>query len=44
MENDRRVMESGVVQEMEELVGGSDGEVRVWLSTKTPLRDAQGNV
>jgi PAS domain S-box-containing protein len=44
MENDLRVMESGEVHEVEELVGGSEGQARVWLSTKTPLRDSQGNI
>jgi PAS domain S-box-containing protein len=44
MANDRRVMESGEPQELEEVVGGSTGHARVWLSTKTPMRGADGAV
>jgi PAS domain S-box-containing protein len=44
MANDRRVMESGEPQEVEEVAGGSNGHGRVWLSTKTPMRGADGSV
>jgi two-component system cell cycle sensor histidine kinase/response regulator CckA len=41
--NDRRVMESGVEELVEEAVPGPDGQ-RVFLSTKTPWRDSSGLV
>jgi len=44
MANDRRVMDSGEAQEIEEVVGGANGHARVWLSTKTPMRGADGTV
>jgi PAS domain S-box-containing protein len=44
MLNDRQVMEAGVTQEFEELAGRAGGHPRVWLSTKTPMRDAAGQV
>ena len=44
MRNDRQVMASGVSQEFEELAGEADGQPRVWLSTKSPLRDPAGQV
>jgi PAS domain S-box-containing protein len=44
MANDRRVMESGAAEELEEVVGEVEGRRRVWLSTKTPLRDETGAV
>ena len=44
MENDRKVMESGNVEELEELVGRDGGQFRVWLSTKRPLRNLAGTV
>jgi PAS domain S-box-containing protein len=40
---DRRIMDSGVSAVVEEIVDGPTGH-RVWLATKTPLRDAQGRV
>ncbi len=42
-ENDRRIMESGVEEVVEEAVPSPDGE-RVFLSTKTPWRDSTGRV
>ena len=39
MANDRRIMDAGRAEEVEELVGVEAGQPRVWLSTKTPLRD-----
>jgi PAS domain S-box-containing protein len=44
MANDRRIMQRGVVEELEEFIGKTGGTPRVWLSTKTPLRDADRNV
>ena len=44
MANDRRIMETGHVEEMEELIGSEGAQPRVWLSTKTPLRDASDQV
>jgi PAS domain S-box-containing protein len=44
MTNDRRVMETGVPEQFEELAGEADGQPRVWLSTKSPMRDAAGQV
>jgi PAS domain S-box-containing protein len=45
MAADRRVMEMDqIVEELEELVGTDGGQVRAWLSTKSPLHDADGQV
>ncbi len=44
MRNDQRVMDAGRTVELEEIVGLADGAPRVWLSTKTPLRDASGAI
>ncbi len=44
MRNDQRVMDAGHTVELEEIVGVADGAPRVWLSTKTPLRDASGAI
>jgi PAS domain S-box-containing protein len=44
MANDRRVMEAGHTEEVEELVGPAGEAPRTWLSTKTPLRDMNGQV
>jgi PAS domain S-box-containing protein len=43
MANDRRVMESGQTQVMEEVVPSPNGP-RTFLSSKTPYRDAEGRV
>ena len=43
MENDRRVMSSGRVERIEELLVTPDGQ-RTYLSTKSPLRDVSGKV
>jgi PAS domain S-box-containing protein len=43
MGGDRRVMDSGEVQTYEE-TATAGGVTRVWLSTKGPYRDLQGNV
>ena len=44
MANDRRVMDAGVAEVLEEVVGTEDGLTRIWLSTKAPLRDEAGAV
>ncbi len=44
MENDRRVMDKAVAEEVEEEVPMPDGASRVWLSQKRPYVDAQGRV
>jgi PAS domain S-box-containing protein len=44
MENDRRIMASGVAEDLEERVPLPDGTERIWLSRKSPYRDATGNV
>ena len=44
MRNDRQVMETGVSQEFEERTGEAEGQPRIWLSTKAPMRDAAGQV
>ena len=44
MANDSAVMASGQRQELEEEVTDAQGRVRLWLSTKTPMRDAKGLV
>jgi PAS domain S-box-containing protein len=44
MTNDRRVILEGRTQVVEERVGEHAGRPRVWLSTKTPLRDPEDAV
>jgi PAS domain S-box-containing protein len=44
MANDRRIMTSGQVEAVEESVEDGHGVVREWLSTKTPIRRADGEV
>jgi hypothetical protein len=44
MENDQRIMESGVPADIEEIVRQSDGTRHVWASRKMPNKDAAGNV
>lgn len=44
MATDRRVMESGVIEQIEEQVQHADGTPATWLSTKAPFRDADGEV
>jgi PAS domain S-box-containing protein len=44
MENDRIVMETGREMDVEETLPTADGGVSIWLSHKTPHRDADGNV
>jgi PAS domain S-box-containing protein len=44
MATDQRIMTSGVPEEAEERVGAAGGQPRIWLSTKAPIRDADGVV
>jgi len=44
MATDRRIMESGRAEQVEEEIRLSDGTPAIWLSTKEPLIDAAGNV
>ena len=44
MANDRRIMAAGQAEACEELVGRDSDRPRVWLSTKTPLRNADREV
>ena len=44
MDNDRAVIDSGRTQQLEEFVGVLDGQPRLFLSTKTPLRDDLGDI
>ncbi|NEX63078.1 hybrid sensor histidine kinase/response regulator [Noviherbaspirillum galbum] len=44
MATDRRIMESGAVEFIEEQVDFPDGRRAVWLSTKAPFRDGEGKV
>jgi PAS domain S-box-containing protein len=42
--NDRRVMAEGTTQTLEERVGKDGESPRIWLSTKTPMRDSDGAI
>ena len=44
MANDRRIMEGGAAEQVEEAVSLPDGTPAVWLSTKAPFKDATGEV
>ena len=44
MMNDRRIMERGEPEQVEEEVSLPDGARAFWLSTKVPLRNAAGEV
>jgi PAS domain S-box-containing protein len=44
MANDRRIMESGVPEQIEEDILLADGSPATWLSTKAPMRDGEGQV
>jgi PAS domain S-box-containing protein len=44
MRNDRRIMAEGQTEKVEELVNGSDGQSRTWISTKAPMHGADGAV
>ena len=44
MANDRRIMDTGVAEQLEERVTLPDGSEAWWHSTKAPLRDPSGRV
>jgi PAS domain S-box-containing protein len=44
MATDRRVMDTGQPEQVEEAVRLPDGTASLWLSTKAPMRDADGRV
>ena len=44
MAADRRILDSGIGEKLEELVTDSHGVQRTFLSTKNPMRDRQGKV
>ncbi len=44
MADERRIMDSGMAEQKEERVRRPDGTVAVWLSTKAPFTDKQGQV
>lgn len=44
MATDRRIMETGVTEQVEEHIRRPDGTPSVWLSTKSPLRADSGEV
>lgn len=44
MENDRRILTTGIAQEVEEFVPYPGGIERFWSSRKSPYRDASGDV
>ncbi|RZA21868.1 MAG: PAS domain S-box protein [Lysobacteraceae bacterium] len=44
MANDRRIMDAGVGEQLEEEIRRADGSFTVWLSTKAPWRDEAGEV
>lgn len=44
MGNDRRIMQTCVAEEVEEIVAPPDGKKRVWLGKKRPLLDDKGIV
>ena len=43
-ETDRRIMAQGVTLEVEEVVSSPGAGPQLWLSTKSPMRDARGDV
>lgn len=44
MATDRRIMDSGISEQIEEPVSLPDGTATTWLSTKVPLRNSEGLV
>ncbi|SFJ16030.1 hypothetical protein SAMN05444507_11713 [Pseudomonas syringae] len=44
METDRRIMQNNVSEQIEEQVNLADGSAAIWLSTKAPLLDENGEV
>ena len=44
MENDRRIMQTGVAEEVEEPVRSPNGDEKTWLSFKIPYRDENNRI
>jgi PAS domain S-box-containing protein len=44
MQTDRRIMETGIAEQIEEEVRLPDGTAATWLSTKSPLRNEHGQI
>ena len=44
MANDRRVMSTGVSEQLEERVSQANGKATFWLSTRAPLRGPEGGI
>ena len=44
MENDRRILRQGVAEVVEEEITTPGKAPTIWLSTKSPMRDAQGRI
>lgn len=44
MENDQRIMRTGISEQIEERVDMPDGTAAIWLSVKAPLLDKEGQV
>jgi PAS domain S-box-containing protein len=44
MRNDRRIMETGIAEQLEEIIQQPDGTPTIWWSTKAPLRDDSGDI
>ena len=44
IENDRRILSTGISEQIEEAVDFPDGTPAIWLSTKSPVRDAKGTI
>lgn len=42
--NDSRIMDAGLTEILDETFTGPDGQARLFRSTKTPLRDAEGKI
>ena len=43
-DTDRRIMAEGATREVEEVVSSPGHEPQIWLSTKSPMRDASGAI
>ena len=44
MDVDRRIMQSGIAEQLEESIQRADGSSALWWSTKAPMRDVDGKV
>ncbi|MBV9252392.1 MAG: PAS domain-containing protein [Acetobacteraceae bacterium] len=43
-QNDRHVIENGVIEVVDEALTSPDGTRRIWQSSKSPMRDASGKI